>query len=152
MNEVKLFESKDWLSLKLFEGILKENDIPYNIHSYRILKMELSKAIFVREEDFEKANELLKYFNEQKLVNDEIPEELKQNEEDLIEEEMMKKKYSIPLKISDFLVYIILIIVFICILKIILIDSNMFWKLERKISNENRQRKMLTYDAKIFRD
>ena len=126
MNEVKLFESKDWLSLKLFEGILKENDIPYNIHSYRILKMELSKAIFVREEDFEKANELLKYFNEQKLVNDEIPEELKQNEEDLIEEEMMKKKYSIPLKISDFLVYIILIIVFICILKIILIDSNMF--------------------------
>ena len=124
MNEVKLFESKDWLSLELFEGILKENNIPYRIHSYRIPKMELSKAIFVNEEDFEKAKELLEIFNEQNLAYDELPEELKQNVGDIDEEELLIKKYGIPLKLSIIFCCIIWIIIFIAILKIVFIDLN----------------------------
>ena len=99
MNEKKVFESKDAISLKLFEGILIENDIPYNIHSNRFMR---SETIYVSDEDFEKAKELLEIFNEQKL----------------------NKKYGNPLKLGIIFCCIIWIIIFIAILKILIIALN----------------------------
>ena len=95
MNENKLFESKDAISLILFEGILVKNDIPYNVQS---------ETIYVRDDDFEKAKELLEIFNEKKI----------------------NKKYGIPIKLGILVCCIIWIIIFIAILKIIFIDLNVF--------------------------
>ena len=59
----------------------------------------LGKSIYVSSEDFEKAQNAIQIFNEQDFENEEIPEELKQTQEDIEEELDSNKKYGIPKKI-----------------------------------------------------
>ena len=108
MEEKKLFEDSDEFLVSQIEKILKENEIPYirkdeGIGSYMNVtygqSFGLGKSIYVSSEDFEKAQNAIQIFNEQDFENEEIPEELKQTQEDIEEELDSNKKYGIPKKI-----------------------------------------------------
>lgn len=126
MEEKKLFEDSDEFLVKQIERILKENDIPYvrkdeGIGSYMNLtygqSFGLGKSIYVSDENFEKAQNAIQIFNEQDFEDEEIPEELKQTQEDIDEELNSNKKYGIPKKI--FKTYIALSLGFFAIVLII---------------------------------
>ena len=107
MEEKKLFEDSDEFLVKQIETILNENNIPYSRRdegagSYIGVtygqSFGLSKAIYVSNEDFEKAQNAIEIFNEQDF-EEEIPEELKETPEELEEDLKVNKKYGIPRKI-----------------------------------------------------
>ena len=128
--ERKVFESNDEILVKQVEGVLKDNNIQYIIKnegagSYMNIaygqSFGLNRVIYVSEDDFEKANKLLEIFNEPSLEYDELPEELKQDEEDLEEEEMTYKKYSIPQKIfKGYILFGFIAIIFTIIFMVIM--------------------------------
>lgn len=108
MEEKKLFEDSDEFLVKQIESILKENNIPYvrrdeGLGSYMNVtygqSFGLSKAIYVSIEDFEKAQNAIEVFNEQDFSEEDIPEELKETPEDIVEDMKASKKYGIPKKI-----------------------------------------------------
>lgn len=112
MDEKKLFEDSDEFLVKQIESILKENDIPYvrrdeGLGSYMNVaygnSFGLSKSIYVSNEDFEKAQNAIQVFNEQDF-EDEVPEELKETEEEIQEDLETNKKYSIPKNIFKVLI------------------------------------------------
>lgn len=107
MEEKKLFEDSDEFLVKQIETILNENNIPYSRRdegagSYIGVtygqSFGLAKAIYVSNEDFEKAQNAIQIFNEQDF-EEEIPEELKETPEELEEDMKTNKKYGIPKKI-----------------------------------------------------
>ena len=113
MEEKKLFEDSDEFLVSQIERILKENEIPYirkdeGIGSYMNVtygqSFGLGKSIYVSSENFEKAQNAIQIFNEQDFENEEIPEELKQTQEDIDEELDSNKKYGIPKKIFKILI------------------------------------------------
>ena len=115
MEEKKLFEDSDEFLVKQIESILKENNIPYvrkdeGAGSYMNVtygqSFGLSKAIYVSNEDFEKAQNAIEVFNEQDFSEEDIPEELKELPEDIEEEFNANKKYELPKKI--FKTYLVL--------------------------------------------
>lgn len=108
MEEKKLFEDSDEFLVKQIETILNENNIPYSRRdegagSYIGVtygqSFGLSKAIYVSNEDFEKAQNAIQIFNEQDFEEEETPEELKETPEELEEDLKVNKKYGIPRKI-----------------------------------------------------
>lgn len=101
MEEKKLFEDSDEFLVSQIEKFLKENEIPYirrdeGIGSYMNVtygqSFGLGKSIYVSSENFEKAQNAIQIFNEQDFENEEIPEELKQTQEDIEEELDSNKK------------------------------------------------------------
>ena len=108
MEEKKLFEDSDEFLVKQIENILKENDTPYvkryeGAGSYMNVifgqSFGLGKSIYVSSENFEKAQNAIQVFNEQDFEEEEIPEELKQTQEDIDDELKANKKYGVPKKI-----------------------------------------------------
>ena len=89
MEEKKLFEDSDEFLVKQIENILKENDTPY------VKRYEGAGS----SENFEKAQNAIQVFNEQDFEEEEIPEELKQTQEDIDDELKANKKYGVPKKI-----------------------------------------------------
>lgn len=108
MEEKKLFEDSDEFLVKQIESILKENNIPYvrkdeGAGSYMNVtygqSFGLTKAIYVSNEDFEKAQNAIEVFNEQDFSEEDIPEELKEIEENTEEEIKANEKYELPKKV-----------------------------------------------------
>lgn len=107
MEEKKIFEDSDEFLVKQIETILNENNIPYSRRdegagSYIGVaygqSFGLAKAIYVSNEDFEKAQNAIQIFNEQDFEED-IPDELKETPEELEEDLKVNKKYGIPKEI-----------------------------------------------------
>ena len=108
MEEKRLFEDSDEFLVKQIESILKENNIPYvrrdaGAGSYMNVtygqSFGLSKAIYVSNEDFEKAQNAIEVFNDQDFSEEDIPEELKEIEENTEEEIKANEKYELPKKV-----------------------------------------------------
>ena len=115
MEEKKLFEDNDEFLVKQIESILIENNIPFirkdeGAGSYMNVaygqSFGLSKAIYVSNEDYEKAQNAIQIFNEQDFDDEELPEELKETQEELDEDLKTNQKYSIPKKIFKILIMI----------------------------------------------
>ncbi|MBR0427470.1 MAG: DUF2007 domain-containing protein [Clostridia bacterium] len=125
MEEKKLFEDSDEFLVKQIERILKENDIPYvrkdeGAGSYMNVtygqSFGLGKSIYVSSENFEKAQNVIEVFNEQDFENEEIPEELKETQEELEEDIRVNEKYGIPKKIFKILIMLGFGIPLLCII------------------------------------
>ncbi len=125
MEEKKLFEDSDEFLVNQIESILKENDIPYvrrdeGAGSYMNVaygqSFGLGKSIYVSSENFEKAQNAIQIFNEQDFEEEEIPEELKQTQEDIDDELKANKKYGIPKEIFKILIMLGFGIPLLCII------------------------------------
>ena len=125
MEEKKLFEDSDEILVKQIERILKENNIPYvrrdeGLGSYMNVtfgqSFGLSKAIYVSNEDLEKAQNAIEVFNEQDFSEEDIPQELKETQEELEEDIRVNEKYGIPKKIFKILIMLGFGIPLLCII------------------------------------
>ena len=125
MEEKKLFEDNDEFLVKQIESILIENNIPFirkdeGVGSYMNVaygqSFGLSKAIYVSNEDYEKAQNAIQIFNEQDFEEEEIPEELKQTQEDIDDELKVNKKYGVPKEIFKILIMLGFGIPLLCII------------------------------------
>lgn len=120
MEEKEVFSSNDEFLIMQACTILKENGIPYirkddGAGSYINVTYGqntiLEKKIIVSDADFEKARELISFLNEENEIDD-IPEELKEVEDD----EKTDTRYKRPAKILGWMICIffaVLIVVWI---------------------------------------
>lgn len=124
MEEKELFSSNDEFLVSQVESILKENNIPYirrdeGAGSYMNVtygqNTTSEKKIIINSEDYDKANELLETFSGK--IEDDIPEELKEAEED----EKIDEKYNKPKKIFGIMIGIFFILFFILIITSIIL-------------------------------
>lgn len=131
MEEKKLFEDSDEFLVTQIERILKENEIPYirkdeGIGSYMNVtygqSFGLGKSIYVSSENFEKAQNAIQIFNEQDFENEDIPEELKETQEELEEDLKSNQKYGIPKKIFKILIMLGFVSPLLCLIIAIIVS------------------------------
>ena len=109
MEEKVLFSNNDEFLISQVCTLLEENNIPYvrkDMGAGDYMNVALGqnttyeKKILVNLEDYDKAKNLIEYFNNENVLEEDIPEELKDYVEEDDENTNLEKNYGLPMKIA----------------------------------------------------